>query len=145
VRGNVSNAEAKFNGVYGMVCRNSEFHVPVLWDDDSVYGFVEEPTERQNDLINAVNQLPPVCRKVAILYAFERMQREEIAATMTLSLATTRFLIHRSGLLLHQYLAQKEKQDLLVRQNALNTTLSDWPYLEYAQLVELRKDMMFFA
>jgi hypothetical protein len=127
-----------------MVCRNSEFHVPVWWDDNSVYGFIMEPTEAQKNLITAINKLPHVCRKVAILYAFERIQREEIAATMKLSLAATRFLIHRSGLLLHEHLANKAKQFLLIRQNALQTT-SDWPYTEYAQLVELRKDMMFLA
>jgi hypothetical protein len=128
-----------------MVCRNNEFHVPVWWDDNSIYGFVAEPTESQKNLITAVNKLPHICRKVAILYAFERMQREEIAATMKLSIAAIRFLIHRSGLLLHEYLENKAKQDSLVLRNALKAALSDWPYMEYAQLVELRKDMMFFA
>ena len=128
-----------------MVCRNTELHVPVWWDDNSIYGFVVEPTESQNNLITAVNKLPHVCRKVTILYAFKGMQREDIAATMKLSLAATRFIIHRSGLLLHKYLAHRAKQDLLVRQNFLNATLSDWPYMEYAQLVELRKDIMVFA
>jgi hypothetical protein len=128
-----------------MVCRNNDFHVPVWWDDNSIYGFVAEPTKSQRNLILAVNKLPHICRKVAILYAFERMQREEIAVTMQLSLEATRFLIHRGGLLLHEYLVNKERQDLLARHNALKSALSDWPYMEYAQLVELRKDMMFFA
>jgi hypothetical protein len=128
-----------------MVCRNGEFHVPVWWDYNNVYGFVVNPAENQKHLINAVNKLPCICRKVMILYAFEGMQREEIATAINLSLAAIRFLIHRSGLLLHEYLKNKEKQDLVIRNNALKASFSDWPYMEYAQLIELRKEIMFFA
>jgi hypothetical protein len=77
--------------------------------------------------------------------AFECIPREEIAATMNVSHGAMRVLMHWGGLLLHIYLANNEKQDLPARQNTAKSTLYDWPYLEYAQLVELRKDMMFFA
>jgi DNA-directed RNA polymerase specialized sigma24 family protein len=126
-----------------MVCRNDEFHVAVQWDDKTVYGFVIEPSENQKKLISAVNKLPIICRKVMILYALGGVQRQEIAAILKISLAATRFLIHRSGLLLQEYLVNQEKQDSFIRNNSLKEKFSDWPYTEYSKLVELRKNIVF--
>jgi DNA-directed RNA polymerase specialized sigma24 family protein len=126
-----------------MVCRNEEQHAPICWDDKIIYGFVAEPTENQKKLISAVNKLPIICRKVVILYAFEGLQREEIAGIMKTSLAAVRFIVHRSGLLLQEYLENKDKKDSIFRDHGLKKVFSDWPCLEYARLVELRKDMVF--
>lgn len=129
-----------------MVCRNDEKCILVRWDDKTIYSFVLEPTEFQKKLLNAVNKLPIICKKVVILYAFEGMHRDEIAEMMKTSLSTVRLLICRSGFLLHGHLTnefdQNGNSDL--RDSELDV-LSDWPYLEYASLVELRKNMCFWS
>jgi hypothetical protein len=123
-----------------MVCRSDEKYVMIRWDDKTIYGFIVAPSEYQKDLLNAFNKLPIICRKVMILYAFEGMQRQKIAEQMATSLAAIRFLIYHSGLLLHRYL--KKGQDSEVADYELEGILTDWPYIEYAGLVELRKDVV---
>jgi DNA-directed RNA polymerase specialized sigma24 family protein len=123
-----------------MVCRNEEKCGLVLWDDKNIYGFVIEPTKDQKKLLNAVNKLPIICRKIVILYAFKGMQRQEIAAMMAMSPAAIRFLIHRSGLLLQEYLSENNHS----RDFGLKTVFSDWPYMEYAKLAEMQKNMVLF-
>lgn len=126
-----------------MVCKNEEQHAAILWDDKTIYGFVVEPTEYQKKLLNAVNKLPITFRKVVILYAFEGMQRRKIASIMRTSLASIRFLIYQSGVLLQENLTDAVKQDVTMRIFGLNGMFSGWPYVEYAGLVELRKNVVF--
>jgi hypothetical protein len=126
-----------------MVCRNDEQYAMICWDDKTIYGFIAEPTECQKKLLNAVNKLPNVCRKVVILYAFEGMQRQKIAGVMGISLSAIRFLIHRSGQLLKQYLGGQAERGL--KDGRLSMIFSDWPYVEYAKLVELRKNVDFWS
>lgn len=131
-----------------MVCKNDEKCVLVRWDDKTIFSLVVEPTEYEKKLLNAVNKLPIVCRRVLILYAFGGMQRQEIAAIMETSLAAIRFLIHRSGLLLQEHLSDSKdssKQGVALRDFRLSEVFLDWPYREYAKLVELRKNMVFWS
>jgi hypothetical protein len=127
-----------------MVCRNDERYVAIRWDDETIYGFVADPTKHQRQLIDAINKLPITCRKIVILFAFEGLQRQEIAEILATSLSTVRFLIHRSGLLLQEYLAPPVKTRVCLKNLKLKGMFPDWPYTEYAELVELRKNMVFF-
>jgi len=126
-----------------MVCRNEEQYTAINWDDTTIYGLVAEPTEKQKNLLSAVNKLPIIYRQVSILYALEILQRQEIALKMEISLAATRFLIHRSGLLLQEYLENEEKQDFFLRNVGSKEFFPNWPYVGYSKLAELRGILVF--
>jgi hypothetical protein len=125
-----------------MVCTNDEQQILIWWDDKTIYGFIVEPTKSQKKLLNAVNKLPIIYRRVLILYAFEGMQRQQIAALMQESISTIRSLIHQSGLLVHDYVRSKAKGKCLPLQKCV---MSNWPYMEYAKLVELRREMILWS
>ena len=124
-----------------MVCKNEQSHIAIRWDETTIYGFVIDPTEYECRLAEAVNDLPTICRKTVILFAFESISREEIAVILQTSLAAVRFLIHRSGLLMREGLAEYGKQN--VADLKLSRLFSNWPYREYAELIKLRKSLMF--
>ena len=124
-----------------MVCTNEKYIVAVCWDHTRIYAIVMRPTEYQSRLVNAVNSLPPIYRKIIILLAFEQVTREDIAAILEISVNSVRFLINISGLLLRICLADR------FRNHSENLTLNDvfpnWPWLEYAELAKLRRNMLF--
>jgi DNA-directed RNA polymerase specialized sigma24 family protein len=124
-----------------MVCRNEQHRAAIQWDDNAIYGFVVKSTEYDCCLVDAVNSLPPICRKTVILFAFERIPREVIAAILQTSLTAVRFLIYRSGLLMREYLTDHGKQS--AHDVILNRIFANWPYREYAQLLKLQKNMVF--
>jgi DNA-directed RNA polymerase specialized sigma24 family protein len=126
-----------------MVCRNDSNDALIWWDNTTLYAVLAEPTDNQRKLADAVNNLPDVCKKVVILFAFECIARDRIAEKMAISLTSLRFLIHRSGLLIHEYLIEQEKQHW--QSKRLNREFSGWPCIEYASLVELRKDLVLFG
>jgi hypothetical protein len=40
----------------------------ILWDSDNYYGWVLDPTDREQILINAVNALGTIPRKIVVLF-----------------------------------------------------------------------------
>jgi DNA-directed RNA polymerase specialized sigma24 family protein len=126
-----------------MVCRNEQYRAAIQWDDNAIYGFVFKSTEYDCCLVDAVNSLPPICRKTVILFAFERIPREVIAAMLQVSLSTVRFLIHHGGILIREYLEDQRKHTTI--DFTLNRLFAGWPYLEYAELVKLRKSLVFLS
>ena len=123
-----------------MVCTNEKYLVAVCWDHTRIYAIVLRPTEYQSRLVNAVNSLPPIYRKIIILLAFEQVTREDIAAILEISVNSVRFLINISGLLLRVYLADRFRNH---SDNTLNEVFPNWPWLEYAELAKLRRNMLF--
>jgi DNA-directed RNA polymerase specialized sigma24 family protein len=124
-----------------MVCKNEQNHAAICWDNKTMYGFVVEPTEYERRLVGAVNKLPAICRKTVILFAFEGVAREEIASILHTSVTAVRFFIESSGLLLRRNLADEIKQNS--RNFTLNGIFANWPWMEYAELVKLRKNLVF--
>jgi hypothetical protein len=124
-----------------MICENEQHRAAIQWNNRAIYGFIVEPTEYERCLVDAVNSLPLICRKTVILFAFKRMPREHIAAILQTSLPAVRFLIHRGGLLMRKYFTDHGKQSTL--DVILNRIFTNWPYREYAQLVKLRKNVIF--
>jgi hypothetical protein len=124
-----------------ITCKHEQYCAAIHWNNSAIYGFFINPTAYERCLVDAINSLPPICRKTVILFVFERIPRKHIAAILHMSLPAVRFLIHRSGLLLREYLSghgRNSTPDLI-----LNRIFADWPYSEYAQLVRLRKSIVF--
>jgi hypothetical protein len=127
--------------VQNIICEHEQYCATIQWNDSAIYGFVAKPTEYEHCLVDAVNSLPSVCRATVILFVFERISREHIAAVLQMSLTSVRFLIHRSGLLMREYLT--DHGQLSVPNPILNRVFANWPYREYAQLVKMRKNVVF--
>ena len=124
-----------------MVCKNEQYRAAIQWNDSAIYGFIVEPTEYERCLVDAINSLPLICRKAVILFVFERFPKEQIAATLQTSLTAVRSLIHCSGLLVRKYLADHGRRS--IPDLILNRIFANWPYREYAQLIRLRKNVIF--
>jgi len=124
-----------------MVCKNEKYLVAICWDKKNIYAFVLEPTEYQYHLVRAVNNLPVIFRKTIILFAFEQIEREKIASILKVSINAVRFLIDISGLLLRIYIADWIR--LHSNDPKLNEIFANWPWLEYAELAKLRRNLVF--
>jgi hypothetical protein len=127
--------------VPNLIYKNGLSGAAIHWNDSAIYGFVVKPTEHEHCLVDAVNSLPFICRKTVILFIFEQKTREHIAALLQTSLPAVCFLIHRSGLLLREYLTDHGQQS--TPNPILNKLFANWPYREYAQLVKIRKNILF--
>jgi hypothetical protein len=124
-----------------MVYGEKKQHAAIQWNDSAIYGFFIKPTAYERCLVDAINSLPPICRKTVILFVFERITREHIAAILQISPPAVRFLIHRSGLLIRKYLVDHGRQS--IPDVILDRIFANWPYREYAQLVRLQKNIIF--
>ncbi len=67
--------------------------------------YIDELIKRMND---AVNNLPPVCKKVFLLYRFEGKKQKEIALELGLSLRTIEAHIYKALQMLKSTLKEKE-------------------------------------
>jgi hypothetical protein len=123
-----------------MVCTNENYIITINWDNKLIYAFIHEPTEYERKLIEAVNSLPCICRKTIILFAFEQIEREDIAAILKTSIVNVQALINLSGLLLRISFPNLAKNQ---SSHKLNRIFSNWPWLEYAELAKLRNILHF--
>lgn len=110
------------------------------WDGEIIYACIISPTHYECLVVEAVNNLPPLCRKAVILFACELIPKKDVATILQLSLMTVRFLIHRSGLMIREYLEDHGKHN--TADAVLKEAFAGWPYREYTELVKLRKNLV---
>jgi hypothetical protein len=112
----------------------------ILWDSDSLYGWVLDPTDREQILINAVNVLPTIPRKIVVLFTLAEMQRYEIALYLNLSISTVRLLVYQSGLQIRRYLNQQNA--ISNYDNIFDLIFVNWPWIEYAEIKQFRTKLI---
>ena len=104
----------------------------IIWDSDSVYAHVICENLRQIKLVEIVNHLPTSARQAILLYTFENMRKDKIAAELGKTTSQIRKNMSKADGVMSQF----------VRLSGSSTILSklfgQWPYQAYVELLNLK-------
>lgn len=108
----------------------------IIWDGNSVYAHVRCNNVRQLKLVEIVNHLPTSARQAILLYTFENMRKETIAAELGKTIAQIKKNMSKAENVMRQFSSLSGSS--AVHKLSLNKLFKQWPYQAYAELFNLK-------
>ena len=110
----------------------------IIWDKNSVYAYVRCDSFRQKKIVEVVNHLSVPARQTILLYTFENMQKDKIAAELGKTTAQIRETMSKAEDVMRQF--ADISVNPAMHKLSLNKLFKQWPYQAYAELLSLKKN-----
>jgi len=108
----------------------------IIWDKNSVYAYVRCDNLRQKKIVEMVNHLSVPARQTILLYTFENMRKETIAAELGKTTAQIRKTMSKADDAMRQFVCLSGNPS--IHKLSLNKLFNYWPYQAYAELLNLK-------
>lgn len=108
----------------------------IIWDNESIYAHVRCDNLRQIKLVEIVNHLSDSSRQAILLYTFENMRKDTIAAELGKTTSQIRKNMSRADNAMKQFVGLYGKPS--IHKLFLKKLFKQWPYQIYAELLNLR-------
>ena len=108
----------------------------IIWDNNNIYAHVRCDNLRQIKLVEVVNLLSPSARQTILLYTFENMRRDIIAAELGKTTAQIKKNMSKADDVMRQFMRPYDNPT--IHRFFLNKLFKRWPYQAYAELLGLK-------
>ena len=110
----------------------------IIWDKNSVYAYVRCDNLRQKKIVEMVNHLSIPTRQTILLYTFENMRKDTIAAELGKTTAQIRENMSKADNAMSQFVSLSGNPP--IHKLFLNKLFKRWPYHAYAELLSLKEN-----